>query len=201
VLPNNSLTQRSRSSKFSSVALAMCLTLSLVVPALGQSRTSTCPGKTKPRQWHKYINNQYGFSFWYPEPYKLVPLPPPDAADKYRYHTYFEKRVLLLQRTDNPEAKIWITLDMRPFDLRTLAETHSPTGWDPNWTPVGRKIGSHISYFYGAGGGGADYPDQYFVNLKNKTLQFQFDGPYEGKSPGGETPDLEPEILQTFRVR
>jgi hypothetical protein len=192
--------RHSLGSIFSSVALTICLAISVLVPAPGQSRTSTCPAKPKPRQWHKYINSQYGFSFWYPEPYKIVSLPPPDAGDKYRYHTFFEKRLLLLQRTDNPDAKIWIRIDMRPFDLQTLVNTHAPTGAS-DWTPVGQKIGNHIFYSYGAGGGGVDYPDEHFVNLKNKTLQFEFDGPYEGKSPDAETRDLEPEILRTFRVR
>ena len=33
-------------------------------------------------------------------------------------------------------------------------------------------------YYYGPGGGGVEYPDQYFLNLKRKTLLIIFDGPY-----------------------
>jgi hypothetical protein len=200
VLPTNRQPQSTLGFNLASVVLALCMTLSFVVPASAQSQASGCSAEPKPRQWHKYINNQYGFSFWYPDPYKLVPLPEPDSGDKYRYHTYFEKRIILLQRTDDPEAKIWITLDMRPFDLQTLIDTHSPTGWD-HLAPKSHRITNHTFYFYGTGNAGVAYPDQYFVNLKNKTLQFEFDGPYEGNSPGGETPDLEPEVLKTFRVR
>jgi hypothetical protein len=179
-------------------ALAIVLILGAVAPVRGHTPNSNLATERKLRHWHKYVNNKYGFSFWYPEPYKPVPLPPPDAGDEFRY---YEKRLLLLERRDDPDAKLWITLDTRPFDLSTLSHSHSPTGWGPDWIPPGGRIGTHVFYGYGAGGGGVAYPDQFFVKLRGKTLEFLFDGPYEGKRPGGETPDLEPKILKSFRVR
>lgn len=177
--------------------LAVAVVLSTAEPIQGQAPNPDSTSEAKPRHWHKYLNTTLGFSIWYPDPYRRVPLPPRDAGDLYRT---WDKRLLLLQRTDDPNAKIWITLDTRPFNLSTISYFHSPTGWDPDWTPGGPTIGHHIFYFYGAGGGGVDYPDAYFTNLRGKILDIYFDGPYEGKSPGGETPNLEHKMLGTFRV-
>lgn len=172
------------------------LVFAMVASARGQTPTPNHAERTKQRHWQKYVNRKYGFSFWYPDSYKPT-LPP---ATPQRIMDY-ENLLILLQRRDNSDATIWMILDMRPFNLRTMSESHSPTGWDPDWVPKGHTIGRHIFYFYGAGGGGVEYPDQYFVRLRGKTLEFEFDGPYEQqKSPSGETPQLEPKILRTFRA-
>lgn len=174
--------------------------LILVVPVRGQVHTSDLAKKENLRQWHKYTNNKYGFSFWYPDPYRPVPLPPPNTGDEFRHSANKERRLLLLERRDDPEAKIWISIELRQFNLHSLWQSHAPTGYDEDKTPAPLQIGMHTFYLYGPGGGGVDYPDQYFVNLRGKILEFDFDGPYEGKSPSGETPELEPKILKTFRV-
>jgi hypothetical protein len=184
---------------FRSIGLALLL-FAIAVPANAQTATAAPHPETRRILWHKYINQEYGFSFWYPDTYKPIPLPPPDNGEKYRYYQYEEKRLLLLQRRDNPEAKIRITIDIRPFNLHVLAQTHSPTGYDPDWIPLAHRIGTHDFYFYGAGSGGVEYPDQHFVNVKGKTLEFVFDGPDRGKSPSEETSKLEQEILRSLRV-
>jgi len=46
-----------------------------------------------------------------------------------------------------------------------------------------------------------EYPDQYFFDLKGKTLLIIFDGPYiNDKTPSLDTKDLEERLLQTFRT-
>lgn len=179
-------------------ALAVVLILASAASARGQESVSDTPKETKHRRWHKYVNAKYGFSFYYPEPYTPASLPAADEGENYRS---YEKELFVLVRKDDPDARILIILDTRPFDLSTLSHSHSPTGWDPDWVPPGGRIGTHIFYGYGAGGGGVQYPDQFFVNLRGKMLEFLFDGPYAGKSPNEETHGLEPKILKTFRVR
>jgi hypothetical protein len=137
---------------FRSIGLALLL-FAIAVPAKAQTATAAPHPQTRRILWHKYINQEYGFSFWYPDTYKPIPLPPPDNGEKYRYYQY---------------AKIRITIDIRPFNLDVLAQTHSPTGYDPDWIPLAHRIGTHDFCFYGAGGGGVEYPDQYFVNVKGK---------------------------------
>jgi hypothetical protein len=177
-----------------SIGLAASL---LVMWALGQTAVPS-PDSAKKLQWHTYVNKSYGFSISYPDPYRPVPLPPPDEGDKYRT---WDKRLLLLQRSDDPDGKIWVILDQRPFSLKTISNFHAPTGYDEDDPPPKRTIGQYTFYFYGAGGGGAEYPDSYFVEFKGKILDIYFDGPYDEKSPNQETAALEPLILKTFRVR
>jgi hypothetical protein len=44
------------------------------------------------------------------------------------------------------------------------------------------------------------YPDQYFFNLRGKTLSIDFDGPYENdKTPSDEAKKMERKALASFR--
>jgi len=79
-----------------------------------------------------------------------------------------------------------------------LAE-RAPTGIDSPPEPV--RIGDNTFYYYGPGGGGVFYPDQYYFNLKGKTLRIGFDGPYEDgiKTPTAEAKETEQKVLESFR--
>jgi hypothetical protein len=55
-------------------------------------------------------------------------------------------------------------------------------------------------YYYGAGGGGVDYPDAYYFGLHGKTFSIHFIGPYDGdKTPAAVTRQIEPKLLASFR--
>jgi hypothetical protein len=64
------------------------------------------------------------------------------------------------------------------------------------------QVGSHTFYYWGPGGGGANYPDTYFFNLHGKTLRFAFDGPYNPgeKSPDENTRQIERKVLASFEL-
>jgi hypothetical protein len=87
----------------------------------------------------------------------------------------------------------------KPVLVRDL-QTYAPTGYDAPPMPV--QVGHGTFYFYGAGGGGVNYPDLYFIQIKGHFLNIQFDGPYPDgyKSPSEEMQKLEPQILATFRT-
>ncbi len=163
--------------------------LVLVTSAHGQGPAPNPGFRDKQNHWHKYVNHQYGFSFWYADPYGPVPLPEPD--DHGSYYREHEKGLLLLHRRDNPDAKIWINIDLQPFHLGLDAGSNIPHG---------QQIGHHIFYYYGPGGGGVDYSYDYLVKIKGKALRFSFDGPYDK----GNTPDIEPQLvskmLKTLRT-
>jgi hypothetical protein len=91
-----------------------------------------------------------------------------------------------------------VFLEDQPFNLESFVPG-APTGIeDP---PEPKQFGSETFYYYGPGGGGVEYPDQYFYNLKGKTLEIAFDGPYvRSKTPSQETKDNEEILLQTFRT-
>jgi hypothetical protein len=74
-----------------------------------------------------------------------------------------------------------------------------PTGIeDP---PEPQKIGTNVFYYWGPGGGGVSYPDQYYYNLNGKELYFGFDGPYiNDKTPCDWMKSIEKKILESFHV-
>ena len=68
------------------------------------------------------------------------------------------------------------------------------------WSPI-QKPEAPLFITMVPGGGGVQYADEYFFNLRGKTLTITFDGPYDGgKTPSAETKKLELEILATFSV-
>jgi hypothetical protein len=72
----------------------------------------------------------------------------------------------------------------------------APTGIE---TPRERRqLGAETFYYYGPGGGGAEYPDQYFFDLKGKTLLIAFDGPYIDKTPSPETKNIKKKPAPDF---
>jgi hypothetical protein len=61
-------------------------------------------------------------------------------------------------------------------------------------------IGNKTFYYYGPGGGGVAYLDQYFLNLHGKLISIAFDGPYENENtPTVEAKKLERKMLASFR--
>jgi hypothetical protein len=84
--------------------------------------------------------------------------------------------------------------DFRPAALVKMA----PTGFDS--PPESQRMGENTFYYYGPGGGGVQYPDGYYFNLRGKILVIDFDGPYENdKTPTPETKKMEQKVLATFR--
>lgn len=165
----------------------------------GQTSAQEEGGKPKQIGWQKYTNPGYRFSFWYPETYQKVPLPPPSPSEKSIFS--YDKRLILLQRRDNEDAKIDIRIDTRPFNSKHLSEGHAPTGYDSEGMPDSRRVGNHIFYLYGPGGGGVAYPDQWLVKVNGKILEIYFDGPYENdKTPSQETKEIELKLAETVRT-
>jgi hypothetical protein len=96
------------------------------------------------------------------------------------------------------EASIYITFEDKAFDLQSLV-ARAPTGYDSPPEPA--PAGPNTFYYYGPGGGGVDYADQYFFDLKGKTLYISFSGPYvNDKTPSSETKALEPKLLASLRT-
>ena len=176
--------------------------LAMALSTWGQTSEPKSVDNTKQVHWYKYINREYGFSFWYPDTYKTQPLPTRNDAG------IRGNRLLLLRRSDNPDARIWISIDIRPFNLHTLAEDNAPRNWEPNQGPIpppkGQRVGRHVFYIYGGGDTGPLFvPDRDFVKVKGKVLEFLFDGPYDieqGNAPTKETQQLESKILKTLRT-
>jgi hypothetical protein len=159
--------------------------LSLLLSVLYLSQISVaadvpCGVKNGPDGWRTFIDRTHGFCFQYPPIYKRVR----DASTR--------KNIVALKA----EGEIYLWLDRRPFKLKRL-EDMSRSGNPPEPT----EIGGLTFYYNGPGGGGVEYPDEYFFNLRGKLLHIEFDGPYPNDNhPSDETKELEPKLLATFRT-
>ncbi len=187
--------------RYSGLMLTTALILVLPVILLGQTQTPKPDDRTELSHWHEYVNRGYGFSFWYPDTYRPLRTSPPSAKGANPY----DRDLLLLRPFDDPDAGIWINMDVRPFSLRAIAQKYAPRSSEPSTLqplPKGHRIGNHVFYYYGGFSGGPGVnPDTYLVKVNGKTLQIQFDGPYTYPDiPTDETKKLESRILKTLRT-
>ena len=143
--------------------------------ARGQSETSP---------WRVYADFDHHFCFRYPKSYR--PVPPSKA-------TCLEPKL----RDEKTKASVYVCAGHETFRLSALVPS-APTGIEA--PPEALRIGENIFYYYGPGGGGVAYMDQYFFDLHGKLLSIDFDGPYEGdKTPTAETKKMERKVLASFR--
>src|SRR5258708_14736993 len=98
--------------------------------------------------WRTYVERIHGFCFRYPSSYKRL-LNAKNQATEFR--------------TSHSDAFILVRFEDNPFDLQRFGET-APSGSESPPSPV--QVGEYTFYYYGAGGGGVDYPDKYFFNLR-----------------------------------
>ncbi len=160
----------------------------LVACTASAQKTSSSPcsaraqGKTS--SWRVYADLGHRFCFRYPPSYKPV-AQPKSLCMKPALHD------------EKSGADIYVCATQDRFELSDLAE-RAPTGVDGPPDPV--RIGDNTFYYYGPGGGGVSYPDQYFCDLHGKTLNINFDGPYENdKTPSEEAKKMERKLLTSFR--
>jgi hypothetical protein len=153
----------------------------------GQASSPEHSVTAKQVHWHKYVNRTYGFSLRYPDTY--TPIPHPDAQGRCPdYDNY--KCLLWLARRDNRDVEIGVSLDLQPFHL-------TPNSGDV--LPTRQLIGGHIFYGGTLGSMAVGFSDNYYLNLKGKTLVITF-GPGDSANPGEETKQLEPKMLNTLRT-
>lgn len=131
-----------------------------------------------------YTNAKLGFQFQYPSYYLDITSSAPLG--------YLAK----FKHPDN-DSTFTLLYDSNPYSLDYLKK-YAPTGGEA-FTPEPRMFGHNTFFYYGAGGGGVNYPDQFFTPLNGHTLIISFDGPYlNSKSPSENTILLESQILSTF---
>lgn len=180
-----------------SVEIKWACILALLLAACSSAHAQTpaatgvpCDAQSAPKGWRTYVDRTRGFCFQYPPIYKRVPT----AVNKQWTATF---HLVTFQRLHS-DAHLFVAFDDdgKPFDLQSFVET-APSGIESPPEPI--RVGQYTFYYYGPGGGGVQYADVYFFNLRGKTLTITFDGPYHGdKTPTPETKKLEPKILATF---
>lgn len=127
-----------------------------------------------------YKSITYGFEFQYPSNY-----------------VYKETGGELANFETTDGKGLGVALENSVFSVDYLRK-YAPTGGE-SFNPELKMFGKNTFYYYGAGGGGVCYPDQYFTNLNNKILIFNFIGCDNDKTPSEKTKLIENQILSTFK--
>jgi hypothetical protein len=174
-----------------------------VIAAMAQEATHVpCPTENAPKGWVVYIDRAHGFCFSYPPVYTPATKPwleentNDPVWSQIARKAFREGRLLLLQHKKFRDASIVVWLQTTPFDLESFAKG-APTGIEGPPEPV--EVGRYTFYYYGPGG--VAYADGYFFNLRGKTLNIDFAGPYHNDNkPAPETKEMERRLLPTFRT-
>jgi hypothetical protein len=156
----------------------------MAATARGQATPTQTPSHSpKQGHWHKYVNRQYGFSFWYPNTYK-----PTTAGGRCTDNDY-RRYLLCLERRDDSGRSIWVTIIIaEPFHLYPDTSDTMPRR---------QLIGHHVFYAKIVGSMGVGFSDHYDLNLKGKNLEFGFS---PARMPPTTAPPLELKILKTLRT-
>ena len=135
-------------------------------------------------RWRVYADPKHQFCFRYPQSYEAI-ASPQKVCNKPKLHA---------KRTG---GDIYVCASGGKFDLSAMAGK-GPTGIEDPPQPI--QAGRNTFYYWGPGGGGVSYADQYYFDLHGKELSIVFDGPYENdKTPTAETKKMELQMLRSFR--
>ncbi len=136
--------------------------------------------------WATHSSTEYGFEIKYPPYYtKSGGMGVGDT-------------LLVSFANSQAIANFNISLGKNSFSMVNLRK-YAPTGLE-DIDPVLKTINGKSFYYYGPGGGGVNYPDQFFYDANGKIFVFTFIGPYENdKTPSPATKTLETQILSTFK--
>jgi hypothetical protein len=149
-----------------------------------------------------YTNREFRFCLQYPPKYHEVPA---SSSDQFSNTRFLGSLVLnsLPPGTYGGVVDNKATIDFayipKRFSMSQMQTCCAPTGADEPPAPM--RFGRHVFYFYGPGGGGVDYPDEFLIEMNGEILVISFGGPWKNsKSPIEETRRLEPKILSTFQT-
>jgi hypothetical protein len=166
-------------------------------------KRSPCEADATHPGWRVYTNREFRFCLQYPPKYHKVPASSPDEFSNTRVFLGSLTLNTLRPGTHgwpvNNKASISFVYIPKTFSMRQMQTCCAPTGADEPPAPM--RFGGHVFYFYGPGGGGVDYPDEFLIEMNGKILLTSFGGPWKNsKSPIEEIRRLEPKILSTFQT-
>jgi hypothetical protein len=160
-------------------------TLAIFVSSWAQVRKADTDLKAPNAHWHEYVNKEYGFSLLYPNIYD------PTVSDDRCQDNYYRRYLLCLAPAGGSDPVIFVTIIVAgPFHV-------SPGSGDI--MPARQRIGRHVFYCGLVGSSGVGFADHCVLNLKGRTLEFQF-GEDDGLNVGDETKQLEATMLKTLRI-
>jgi len=164
-------------------AAVVALILFGIAAACGQSQTL-----------RRFSDSYLGFELSYPATYEVADLP--CGVARWAASNGYQSLLYVQQGHSQNAASIHVTVDRRRFSMDNLMQLHSRADEEPTIV----KVGKNVFYYYGRGGGGVSYPDEYFYNLDGNILGIKFDGPYppHDNSPTAQTKAMERRVLESF---
>jgi len=144
-----------------------------------------------------YVNDSVGFELVYPATYRVADLP--CSLARWAAHRGAQSLLYVSIGAEPQAGSIHIALDMHKFSMTTL-QAYAHTGWEG---PEKIQAGENTFYYSGVGGGGVQYPDDYFYDLNGHILIISFVGPYppNENTPSGRTKAMERKVLESFQLR
>jgi hypothetical protein len=158
--------------------------LTIIASSWAQAPKSDADSKAQHAHWHEYVSREYGVSFLYPDNYG-------PTVDERCTDNYYRKYLLCLAPAGGSKQVISDTVIVAvPFHV-------SPRAGDV--MPTRKRIGHHVFYCGVVGSMGVGFSDSCVLNLKGKTLEFQFD-PLDGINVTDDTKKVEAAMLKTLRI-
>jgi len=145
-----------------------------------------------------YSSDNFGFELAYPASYRKTHLP--SRIAQWAFYRGARSLLYVSSGTGQETGSIHVLLDKRRFTEANVQSNYAHTGWEK---PQEVRVGKNMFYYYGPGGGGVSYPDDYFYNLTGQILVISFDGPYEpigARSPSEKTKLIESKVLESLRL-
>lgn len=181
----------------------LLLTSLSVVPVIALPQ-NPCVSHPTQLGWRVFADRKDGFCFEYPSDYKRVAavLASGPCGVKEGCLLSLKKNVPPSSPASNQDEVNNASIDLSslrmPLQLDLLTR-NAPTGDEDN-SPKIVRFGGTSFYYYGPGGGGVTYPDQFFFKAKGQAFSIAFTGPYTNdKTPAEETKQIERRLLASFR--
>jgi hypothetical protein len=180
-----------------------CLTRFLERSILRRPRENPCAAQPTQPGWRVFVDKRDGFCFEYPGDYKRV-----TAMLASRPCGVKQGCLLSLKKNPPPSvpprdqdainnASINLSSLRIQFHLDLLTR-YAPTGYQDT-PPQPVRVGGTTFHYYGPGGGGVAYPDQFFFEVNGQAFSIDFTGPYTNdKTPADVTKQIEKKLLASF---
>jgi hypothetical protein len=178
----------------------------LVLAGCGLARAADhSPCALHPTQpgWRVFVDHPDRFCFEYPAKYRSAParFAPgvSTGASLFMGRLTTKPTPAAGVSAQEPEvASIDVFAYGVPFQPEALTR-FAPTGMEDH-SPQHIPAAHGDFYYYGPGGGGVEYPDDFYFGIRGRTFSISFSGPYStDKTPDPETKRIEPEVLASFR--
>jgi hypothetical protein len=186
-------------SKVIVLLLAVCCT-----SVFAAQRPNPCAAHRTQSTWHIFVDNQNRFCFEYPPQYQVAPTRTAPGvggipANEWVVRLATKPQPMELSVADDEDNATINVIAYGAQFKRSGLSRFAPTGMED--TPPKRIHTARWEfYYYGPGGGGVDYPDLFYFDLRGRMFSFEFVGPYEGdKTPSSATKQIEPKLLASLR--